>query len=183
MYDVLVIRTTFIFWRPHVTNWIQSVTWGVTNRDVLMLATIRYMVLKYRIMLIWKMSEKIKMMSVNQISVYHTLLETCNIMRHSSSEQIHMKWTNICEEKYSLRSITNKDLKVPEKPKLKCLGFTCNGAKLFNMLPIQMREIKNLNTFKTMTNDWIWKTSLHINHHNLFHTLWLWPAFKNPQSF
>ena len=27
----------------------------------------------------------------------------------------------------------------PEKPKLKCLGFTYNGAKLFNMLPIQMK--------------------------------------------
>ena len=38
---------------------------------------------------------KIKMMSGNQISVYHTLLEAYNIMRHSSSEQIHIKWTNI----------------------------------------------------------------------------------------
>ena len=68
-----------------------------------------------------------------------------------------MKWTTISEKKCSLRSITNKNLKVPKKPKLKCLGFTYNGAKLFNMLPIQMRETKNLNTFKTMTNDWIWK--------------------------
>ena len=30
-----------------------------------------------------------------------------------------------------------------EKPKLKCLGFTYSGAKLFNMLPLQMRETKN----------------------------------------
>ena len=42
-----------------------------------------------------------------------------------------------------------------EKPKLKCLGFTYNGAKLYNMLPLQMRE-KNPNTFKIMTKDWIW---------------------------
>ena len=90
--------------------------------------------------------EEIKMMSVNQISVYHTLLEACNIMRHSSFEQIHMKWTKISEKKYSLRSITNKNLKAPEKPKLKCLGFTYNGAKLFNMLLIQIRETKNSNT-------------------------------------
>jgi hypothetical protein len=61
-------------------------------------------------------------------------------MRYSSSEQIHMKWTDISEKKYSLRSITNNDLKVPEKPKLKCLGFTYNEAKLFNMLPLQIRE-------------------------------------------
>ena len=47
--------------------------------------------------------EKIKMMSVNQIAVYHTLLEAFNIMRHSSSEQIHKKWTNIGEKKYSLK--------------------------------------------------------------------------------
>ena len=64
---------------------------------------------------------------------------------------------NIGEKKYSLRNITNNDLKVPEKPKLKCLGFTYSGAKLFNMLPLQMREIKNPYTFKTMSKDWIWK--------------------------
>ena len=45
-------------------------------------------------------------------------------MRYSSSEQIHTKWTDISEKKYSLRNITNNDLKVLEKPKLKCLGFT-----------------------------------------------------------
>ena len=48
------------------------------------------------------------------------------------------------------RSITNKDLKVPEKPKLKCMGFTYNEAKFFNMLPPQMRETKDSNTLKTM---------------------------------
>jgi hypothetical protein len=49
-----------------------------------------------------------------------------------------------------------QDLNVPEKPKLKCLGFIYNEAKLFNMLPLQMRENKNPNTFKIMTKDWIW---------------------------
>ena len=72
------------------------------------------------------------------------------------SEQIHIKWT-IIEKKYALRSITNKNLKVPEKPKLKCMGFTYNGAKLFNMLPLQMRETQNPDTFKNMSKDWIWK--------------------------
>ena len=73
-------------------------------------------------------------------------------MRYSSSEQIHTKWTDINEKKYFLRSITNNDLDlVPEKPMLKCLGFNYNGAKLFNILKIQMRETKNPNTFNTMT--------------------------------
>ena len=71
-------------------------------------------------------------LSCNQIAVYHTLLEAYNIMRHSSSEQIHKKWTNIGEKKYSLRNITNNDFKVPEKPKLKCLEqsrLTCYHFK------------------------------------------------------
>jgi hypothetical protein len=47
---------------------------------------------------------------------------------------------------------------------LKCLVFTYSGAKLFNMLPLQMRESKKPNTFKTkyihMSKDWIWKNIL-----------------------
>ena len=58
-----------------------------------------------------------------------------------------MKW-KIIEKKYSLRSITKNDLKVPEKPKLKCLDFTYNGAKLFNMLPIKMKKMEDPNTSK-----------------------------------
>ena len=111
--------------------------------------------------------EEIKMMSVNQISVYHTLLEAYNVMRHLSSEQIHMKW-KIIEKKYALRSITKKDLNVPEKPKLKCLGFTYNGAKLFNMLPCRMREPRTLIYLKHCQKSGYGKISLHINHHNLF---------------
>ena len=40
---------------------------------------------------------------------------------------------------------------------LKCMGFTYNGAKLFNMLPPQTREIKDPNTFKTVMKNWIWE--------------------------
>merc|ERR1719291_558579 len=96
------------------------------------------------------------MMSVNQIAVYYTLLEAYNVMSHLSSEQIKLKWT-IIEKKYALRSVINNDLKVPEKPKLKCEGFTYNGAKLFNMLPIEMKKVEDPNTFKTLTKEWIWK--------------------------
>jgi hypothetical protein len=85
-----------------------------------------------------------------------TLLEAYNVMRHLSSEQIHMKW-KIIEKKYALGSITRKDLNVPKKPKLKCLGFTYNGAKLFNMLPCRVRETKNPDIFKTLSKEWIWE--------------------------
>ena len=76
-------------------------------------------------------------------------------MRHLPSEQIQMKW-KLIERKYALRSITKKKLNVPEKPKLKCLGFTYNGAKLFNMLPLEMKEMEDPNIFKTKTKEWIW---------------------------
>ena len=69
----------------------------------------------------------------------------------------HAIITKSIEKKYALRSSTNKDLKVPEKPKLKCMGFTYNGAKLFNMLPPHMRQTKDTNTFKTMVKTWIWE--------------------------
>ena len=53
--------------------------------------------------------------------------------------------------------ITKKKLNVPEKPKLKCLGFTYNGAKLFNMLPLEMKKMEDPNIFKTKTKEWIWE--------------------------
>ena len=102
--------------------------------------------------------KKIQMMSVNQISVYHTKLEAYNIMRNSASEQIQMKWSDFRENKYSLRSATRNDLKVPEKPMPKCLGFTNNGSKLFNLLLRNLRKTENTNSFKTLTKEWIWNT-------------------------
>ena len=68
----------------------------------------------------------------------------------------YKRW-KLIERKYTLRSITKKQLNVPEKPKLKCLGFTYNGAKLFNMLPIEMRKVEDPSAFKTMTKKWIWE--------------------------
>ena len=60
-------------------------------------------------------------------------------------------------QEFIYTNITKKKLNVPEKPKLKCLGFTYNGVKLFNMLPIKMKQMEDPNTFKTMAKDWIWE--------------------------
>ena len=97
--------------------------------------------------------EKLRMMSVNQMSVYHTLLESYNIMRFSASEQIQMKWTENNHKIYSLRSIAKNELKIPEKPVPKCIGFTYCGAKLYNMLPRNIRETLNPSTFKNLTKE------------------------------
>ena len=97
------------------------------------------------------------MMSVNQMCNYHAILETYNVIRKSSSEQIKMKWLNRHENKYLLRSETKNDLKIPEKPISKCKGFSYYGAKLYNKLPCDMRETTNVNSFKSLVKAWIWK--------------------------
>ena len=104
-----------------------------------------------------KVREKLKMMSVNQINCYHTLLEAYNIKKKSASDQIKVKWSKMSDTNFKLRSETNNDIKVPIKPKTKCTGFTYQAAKLFNMLPVNIRENSNPNTFKTLTKEWIWK--------------------------
>ena len=101
--------------------------------------------------------EKIKMMSVNQMAVYHTIIEAYNLIKNSTSEQIKRKWEEKCDTKYSLRSLTKNDLKIPEKPKIKCTGFTYYGSKLFNKLPCSIRETMNISSFKSQTKKWIWE--------------------------
>ena len=100
--------------------------------------------------------EDIKMMSVNQICIYHTLIEAYNVVQKSSSEKVQRKWKNR-EKIYFLRNVAKNDLKVPDKPATKCLGFSYFGAKLFNMLPTSIRENKNPNNYKNLTKEWIWK--------------------------
>ena len=50
--------------------------------------------------------EKLKMMSVNQMTANHTLLETYNTMRNSASDQKRMKWLENREKKYSIRNFS-----------------------------------------------------------------------------
>ena len=100
---------------------------------------------------------EMKMMSVNQICVYHTILEAFNVIWNSSSEIIKNKWANKIENTYSLRSETKYDKIVPEKPMKKCTGFSYNGAKLFNILPSNIKETTNPILFKAQIKTWIWK--------------------------
>ena len=61
-----------------------------------------------------------------------------------------------CDNKYKLNSETTNNLKVPVLPTTKCKGLTYYGAKLFNKLPCEMKEIKNRSTFKHQEKDWVW---------------------------
>ena len=94
------------------------------------------------------------MFSVNQMCIYHTLLEAFNVLRNKSSEQIYTKWEKT-ESRYNLRAL--KDLKVPKKASEKCTGFSYHGSKLFNSLPLDIKESLNSVTFKTLIKEWIWE--------------------------
>ena len=101
--------------------------------------------------------ERIRMTSVNQMATYHTLMEAYKVLKNSMSEQIKKKWTDKNETKYALRSVTKNDLKNLEKPSTKCNGFTYNGSKLYNRLPCEIRQSRNLNTFKSLIRNWVWE--------------------------
>ena len=71
-----------------------------------------------------KLREEIKMMSVNQLCIYHTIIEAYNVVIKSSSEQVRAKWEHINGETYSLRRKDNLELRVPERARVNCTGFT-----------------------------------------------------------
>ena len=77
-------------------------------------------------------------------------------MRKSSSEQVKSKWEHKNGERYSLRRMDNAELRVPEKKRVDCTGFTYHGAKLFNMLPSATRNCTSPEQFKDQVKDWIW---------------------------
>ena len=96
------------------------------------------------------------MMSINQLCVYHTLLEAYNVTKNSSSEDIKSKWERKSNERI-LRSETKNDQIIPVKPSTKCTGFSYNGSKLYNMLPCSIKNSKSPGTFKSQIKGWIWK--------------------------
>ena len=98
---------------------------------------------------------KIKMISVNQMTIYHTIIEVFNILYNNSSEQINKKYRH--QDRHSLRKNTNNFLWVPvTQLKRNCTGFTYYGAKIFNNLPNNIRETQDRNIFKTLVKKWIW---------------------------
>ena len=100
--------------------------------------------------------KELKMMSINQMCVYHTLIEAYNVIRNSSSEEIKMKWSKKHESKYSLRSEMKSFQIIPEKPMARCTGFSYHGSKLYNKLPSNIKDTTNTNTFKSLIKTWIW---------------------------
>ena len=89
------------------------------------------------------------MMSVNQICVYHILLEMFNVLNNDSSSDLNEKITSDeLQSKYNLRSEVRCDLRVPRKPRRNCEGFSYTGPRVWNILPTEIRNLKRSETFK-----------------------------------
>ena len=104
-----------------------------------------------------KLTEEWLMMSVNQMSVYHTIIEAYNVIHKGSSETIREKMVNQGQEcAYNLRSRANGVMLVPAKTRMSCQGFSYYAAKLYNKLPMNFRTAKAA-SFKTLVKNWIWE--------------------------
>ena len=60
-------------------------------------------------------------------------------------------------QNYSLRRHDNMNMRVPDKGRVKCTGFSYHGAKLFNMLPNEAKKCSEPESFKSQVKSWIWE--------------------------
>ena len=106
-----------------------------------------------------RLRNELKMMSVNQLSCYHTAIEMFNIINNNSSASLHEEMARIQDtaKGYSLRGLENGTVKVPEKGKKSCNGFHYTGPKLWNFLPSHIRKTTIRNIFKEKVKDFIWE--------------------------
>ena len=96
------------------------------------------------------------MFSVNQLNCYHSLIEAFNIIRHGSSEKIHDKWLPRNQSLYSNRR--QHDVKVPKVEHVRSQGFSYHAAKMWNQLPVNIKELQDSNVFKVKIKQHIWNT-------------------------
>ena len=101
---------------------------------------------------------KFGIMSVNQLTTYHYLMETYNIINHGSSEKLQVKLMP--------KSAKSKSLTVPLVKKSSCRGFGYYAARLWNKLPAKVRisamnvkdkanQKSRLLSFKKSIKSWI----------------------------
>ena len=95
------------------------------------------------------------MMSVNQLACYHMLMECRNIVVNNASKQLKDKWMPEEKSYYQLRSESRGDLKILKNPKKSCQGFSDFAAKLWNMIPEDIRNKTKPTQFKAAIKPWI----------------------------
>ena len=109
------------------------------------------------------LGRQFNMMSINQMTCYHTLTETFNIVNYGASEKI--------QKKLLPQSDTSTNLTIPLCKKNSCRGFSYYASRLWNQLPVEIRvkampqafiennpkgETSRLNNFKKEVKNWIW---------------------------
>ena len=107
-----------------------------------------------------KLRRELKVFSINQLNCYHVLIEAYDIVKFKSVEELYNKLvpdqTEMDEDNRQTRSMTRGDLKVPLKPKEKCVGFSWTCPKLWNKLAPEIRHSDSPNSFKDQIKKWIW---------------------------
>ena len=103
-----------------------------------------------------KLRKDLGMFSVNQLSVYHTAIETFNIINHKSSVPLYEEMKMV-PRGYNLRGLEDGKVQVPEKGKKSCNGFHYMGPKLWNFLPGHIRKTTFKKIFKEKLKDFIWE--------------------------
>ena len=103
-----------------------------------------------------KLRNELRMMSVNQLSCYHTAIEMFNIINNNSSASLHEEMIQV-PKGYGLRGLVDGTVLVPEKGKKSCNGFHYMGPKLWNFLPAHIRKTTKRNIFKEKLKDFIWE--------------------------
>ena len=105
-----------------------------------------------------RIAKKHGLMSINQMTCYHVLMETYKIIHFGASEKL--------KNKLVPKSVHSKSLQVPLVTKLSCRGFTYFAAKLWNSLPPKVRvrekphqdaifDRKRLSAFKKDAKMWV----------------------------
>ena len=103
-----------------------------------------------------KLRIELKMMSVNQLSVFHVASEMYNIINHKSSESLHEEMKMV-PRGYGLRGLEDGKVQVPQKGKKSCNGFHYMGPKLWNFLPGHIRKTTIRDIFRDKLKDYIWE--------------------------
>ena len=103
-----------------------------------------------------RVRSELKMMSVNQLSCYHTAIEMFNVINNNSSAALLEEMIQV-PKGYSLRGLEDGTVLVPRKGKKNCIGFHYMGPKLWNSLPAHIRKTTKRNIFKDKLKDYIWE--------------------------
>ena len=94
-------------------------------------------------------------LSVNQLSVYHTVILAFNVMQAKSPKYIHTMFNT--NYSYKTRQADSGMIRSTRTPELDLAkdSFSWRAADLFNQLPGNIRNMKNPQNFKLATKQWV----------------------------